>query len=185
VRLLSDRFVLAMPAPPGEPFNAPRSLADVADQPFVWFDAQRSAAHRFLIAQCERAGFTPRIAQVGSDIPTLIGLVAAGMGCAFVPHRGADVSAHGPARRARRAGEPLRHRVRVRRRGRAGVSRRRAVSRSRARSGRPGGLSASAHGSRTRRRSFGRQAASLPPRPASRPSRTKHFSTPTKILSNT
>lgn len=27
----------------------------------------------------------PRIAQVGSDIPTLIGLVAAGMGCAFVP----------------------------------------------------------------------------------------------------
>ncbi|HDR9204784.1 TPA: LysR family transcriptional regulator [Burkholderia vietnamiensis] len=95
VRLLSDRFVLAMPAPPGEPFDAPRSLADLADQPFVWFDAQRSAAHhRFLIAQCERAGFTPRIAQVGSDIPTLIGLVAAGMGCAFVPHSAAPTCPH-------------------------------------------------------------------------------------------
>ncbi|VWB33790.1 LysR family transcriptional regulator [Burkholderia stagnalis] len=86
MRLLSDRFVLAMPAEPGSPIDAPRALADLADMPFVWFDPQRSAAHhRFVIDQCRQAGFTPRIAQVGSDIPTLIGLVAAGMGCAFVP----------------------------------------------------------------------------------------------------
>lgn len=86
VRLLSDRFVLAMPAEPEHPIDAPRALADLADTPFVWFDPQRSAAHhRFVIDQCRQAGFTPRIAQVGSDIPTLIGLVAAGMGCAFVP----------------------------------------------------------------------------------------------------
>ncbi|MFB5150615.1 LysR substrate-binding domain-containing protein [Burkholderia orbicola] len=86
VRLLSDRFVLAMPAPSGGRFVAPRTLADVANEPFVWFDAQRSAAHhRFLMTQCQQAGFTPRIAQIGSDIPTLIGLVAVGMGCAFVP----------------------------------------------------------------------------------------------------
>ena len=30
-------------------------------------------------------GFAPRVAQIGSDIPTVVGLVAAGMGCAFVP----------------------------------------------------------------------------------------------------
>ncbi|CAB3761867.1 LysR family transcriptional regulator [Burkholderia puraquae] len=95
VRLLSDRFVLAMPAPPGGHFTAPRTLADVANEPFVWFDAQRSAAHhRFLMAQCQLAGFSPRIAQVGSDIPTLIGLVAAGMGCAFVPESASPTCPH-------------------------------------------------------------------------------------------
>lgn len=86
VRLLRDRFVLAMLATPGQRFRAPRRLAELTGAPFVWFDPQRSAAHhRFLREQCQRAGFTPHIGQVGSDIPTLIGLVAAGMGYAFVP----------------------------------------------------------------------------------------------------
>lgn len=90
VRLLSDRFVLAMPSTPGRRVRAPARLAELADAPFVWFDPQRSAAHhRFLIERCRREGFTPRIAQVGSDVPTLIGLVAAGMGCAFVPESAA------------------------------------------------------------------------------------------------
>jgi len=89
VVLLSDRFVVAMPAGAamqGRRSKAPARLADLAEQPCIWFDPHRSAAHhRFLTAQCQRAGFTPRIAQTGTDIPTLIGLVAAGMGYAFVP----------------------------------------------------------------------------------------------------
>ncbi|KHK56693.1 LysR family transcriptional regulator [Ralstonia sp. A12] len=86
VALLSDRFVLAMPASQSAQQKTPKRLADVADQPFVWFDPERSSAHhRFLMRQCERAGFTPHVAQIGSDIPTVVGLVAAGMGCAFVP----------------------------------------------------------------------------------------------------
>ena len=86
IALLSDRFVLAMPAAQAAHHKAPKRLADVADQPFVWFDPERSSAHhRFLMQQCERAGFAPRVAQIGSDIPTVVGLVAAGMGCAFVP----------------------------------------------------------------------------------------------------
>lgn len=90
--LLSDRFVLAMPSSPGSRRKAPRRLAELADQPFVWFDPGRSAAHhRFLMAQCQRAGFTPRVTQIGSDVPTLIGLVSAGMGCAFVPESFAAV----------------------------------------------------------------------------------------------
>lgn len=86
VVLLSDRFVLAMPASPRSRQSAPAQLADLAGCAFVWFDPSRSAAHhRFLMAQCERAGFTPRVTQIGADVPTLIGLVSAGMGCAFVP----------------------------------------------------------------------------------------------------
>jgi DNA-binding transcriptional LysR family regulator len=92
VALLCDRFVLAMPSSPGNRCKAPRKLAELAGQPFVWFDPGRSAAHhRFLMAQCQRAGFTPRIAQTGGDVPTLIGLVSAGMGCAFVPESFAGV----------------------------------------------------------------------------------------------
>ena len=86
VVLLSDRFVLAMPASQGVRRTKPKRLADLADLPFVWFDTGRSPAHhRFLMRQCERAGFTPCVTQVGSDIPTVLGLVSAGMGCAFVP----------------------------------------------------------------------------------------------------
>ena len=86
VVLFSDRFVLAVPTSQFTRRKHPKRLADVADQPFVWFDAGRSSAHhRFLMEQCERAGFTPRVAQTGRDIPTVLGLVSAGMGCAFVP----------------------------------------------------------------------------------------------------
>lgn len=86
VVLFSDRFVLAVPASRTTRRTQPKRLADIAEQPFVWFDPGRSSAHhRFLMAQCERAGFTPRVAQTGRDIPTVLGLVSAGMGCAFVP----------------------------------------------------------------------------------------------------
>ncbi|WP_446513630.1 LysR substrate-binding domain-containing protein, partial [Photobacterium sp. DNB22_13_2] len=55
IALLSDRFVLAMPAAQAAHPKAPKRLADVADQPFVWFDPERSSAHhRFLMRQCER-----------------------------------------------------------------------------------------------------------------------------------
>lgn len=83
VLLQRERFVLALPASDA---LVPKKLADLSGRPFVWFDPIRSAAnHRFLMAQCERAGFTPHIDQIGSDVITQAGLVGAGMGCAFVP----------------------------------------------------------------------------------------------------
>ncbi|CAI8690994.1 hypothetical protein EMIT0111MI5_100156 [Burkholderia sp. IT-111MI5] len=60
--------------------------------------------------------------------------------CVRAGKRIADLPAHGPARRARRTREPLRHRVRVRRRGSGTVARRRTVPRGRARGGRRTGL---------------------------------------------
>jgi DNA-binding transcriptional LysR family regulator len=86
VVLLRDRFVLAMPALETVRSARPKRLADLTNLPFVWFDPGRSPAHhRFLMTQCERAGFMPRVTQIGGDIPTMLGLVSAGMGCAFVP----------------------------------------------------------------------------------------------------
>lgn len=86
VLLLRERFVLAMPTSFASANKLPRKLAELRDCAFVWFDPIRSAAHhRFLMDQCGRAGFKPTVAQIGADIPTLMGLVATGIGCAFVP----------------------------------------------------------------------------------------------------
>ncbi|WP_051974804.1 LysR family transcriptional regulator [Cupriavidus necator] len=82
--LLRDSFVLAMPAAQEEP--AAIRLADLASEKFIWFSRERSPAqHDALVAECARSGFFPRIVQIGTDIPTMLGLVAAGMGYAFVP----------------------------------------------------------------------------------------------------
>ncbi|WP_022982727.1 LysR family transcriptional regulator [Ideonella sp. B508-1] len=84
--LLKERFVLAMPSSGTAPVRPPRKLADLAGTPFVWCDPIRSPAqHRFLTTQCQAAGFTPQVQQTGSDMATLMGLVAAGVGCTFVP----------------------------------------------------------------------------------------------------
>ncbi|CAG2159946.1 LysR family transcriptional regulator [Cupriavidus numazuensis] len=86
VRLLRDGFVLALPSASAQAASLPERLADVASETFIWFSRDRSAPqHDALIAACARAGFVPNIAQIGTDIPTILGLVAAGMGCAFVP----------------------------------------------------------------------------------------------------
>lgn len=86
IRLLREGFVLAMPDTITNSRSAPRKLADVAAEKFIWFSRDRSAPqHDALIAECAKAGFVPQIAQIGADIPTMLGLVAAGMGFAFVP----------------------------------------------------------------------------------------------------
>ncbi|MFJ4294009.1 LysR family transcriptional regulator [Cupriavidus sp. NPDC089707] len=86
IRLLREGFVLAMPALVKNSRTAPKKLADVATEKFIWFSRDRSAPqHDALIAECAKAGFVPHIAQIGADIPTMLGLVAAGMGYAFVP----------------------------------------------------------------------------------------------------
>ncbi|EHP43426.1 LysR family transcriptional regulator [Cupriavidus basilensis OR16] len=86
IALYHERFVLAMPAQPSAPAKRARRLADIAGERFVWFNREKSSAqHNLLIAACAKAGFTPHIVQIGTDTPTILGLVAAGMGCALVP----------------------------------------------------------------------------------------------------
>lgn len=86
IRLLREGFVLAMPATITNARRSPKNLPDVATEKFIWFSRDRSAPHHdALIAECAKAGFVPHIAQIGADIPTMLGLVAAGMGYAFVP----------------------------------------------------------------------------------------------------
>jgi DNA-binding transcriptional LysR family regulator len=61
-------------------------LADLRDEDFVTFP--RWSAPEFydhLVAACHDAGFAPRIVQEALAMPTVVGLVAAGLGVALVP----------------------------------------------------------------------------------------------------
>jgi DNA-binding transcriptional LysR family regulator len=62
------------------------NLADLRDEDFVTFP--RWSAPEFydqLLAACHQAGFAPRIVQEALAMPTVVGIVAAGLGVALVP----------------------------------------------------------------------------------------------------
>jgi DNA-binding transcriptional LysR family regulator len=64
----------------------PLRLSDLADQPFVLFPRDSAPAfHDELTGACVRMGFTPRVAFECSAMPTVVGLVAAGLGVSLVP----------------------------------------------------------------------------------------------------
>ena len=61
------------------------SLADLRDQPFVLYSASLGSGLREqTLALCAQAGFAPRIAQEVHEMPTLIGLISAGLGVGIV-----------------------------------------------------------------------------------------------------
>ena len=60
-------------------------LADLREQPFVLYSASLGSGLREqTLALCAQAGFTPRIAQEVHEMPTLIGLISAGLGVGIV-----------------------------------------------------------------------------------------------------
>jgi DNA-binding transcriptional LysR family regulator len=64
----------------------PLRLHDLADQPFVLFPRDSAPDfHDELTGACDRAGFTPRVEFECSAMPTVVGLVAAGLGVSLVP----------------------------------------------------------------------------------------------------
>jgi DNA-binding transcriptional LysR family regulator len=62
------------------------SLRDLADQAFVLFPSvARPKFSDFIINQCQKHGFTPRVEQVVGDAVTGVALVASGFGSCVVP----------------------------------------------------------------------------------------------------
>lgn len=61
------------------------SLRDLRDLPFVLYSPTLGSGLRTQTLElCEHAGFTPRIAQEVHEMPTLIGLISAGLGVGLV-----------------------------------------------------------------------------------------------------
>lgn len=81
-----DAVMVALPADHRLAGADAVDLADLADDPFIIFErAFEPALFDALIALCQRAGFSPQIAQQANRIFVILGLVAAGLGVAFAP----------------------------------------------------------------------------------------------------
>jgi DNA-binding transcriptional LysR family regulator len=74
--------------PAGSPLARRKSLRlkDLDGQPFVLFPrASAPDFHDNLVDACRRAGFVPEVAHECSAMPTVVGVVAAGLGVSLVP----------------------------------------------------------------------------------------------------
>jgi DNA-binding transcriptional LysR family regulator len=62
------------------------SLATLAHEPFILFPRKAGVGlYDLIVGLCRDAGFTPRIEQEAIQMPTIVSLVAAGMGVSLVP----------------------------------------------------------------------------------------------------
>lgn len=74
--------------PVGHPFARRKSvqLSELRDEPFVTFSRQFvPRLHEQVLQYCEKAGFSPMIAQVAQRTGTIMSLVSTGFGVALVP----------------------------------------------------------------------------------------------------
>ncbi|WP_043278073.1 LysR family transcriptional regulator [Burkholderia sp. A1] len=91
IRLFDCRLKLALPRGSRLARSVPRKLSALREEPCMWFPRDTAPAYDdFLTYQCQRAGFSPRKVQIGSDVLTILGMVAAGMGYSIV----SDVAVH-------------------------------------------------------------------------------------------
>ncbi|MET8977745.1 LysR family transcriptional regulator [Streptomyces sp. NPDC004539] len=80
--LLTDRLVALVPERHALARGAAVGVGDLAHEPWI---AGCPRCRRQLVRACESAGFTPRIDFATDDHPSVVGLVAAGLGVAVLP----------------------------------------------------------------------------------------------------
>jgi DNA-binding transcriptional LysR family regulator len=82
--LLTEPMVVAVPRGHGlgkHGADATVAMRDLQNEPFIVFARQQGPAfYDSTLAACQRAGFSPRIAQEAPRVTTALGLVAAGFG---------------------------------------------------------------------------------------------------------
>jgi len=103
--LLKERFVAVLPERHGLARKRGLRVADLRQEPFVLF-ARRMGPLAFdrTIACCEKSGFRPNIVQDAPQWPTLVRLVAAGLGVSLAPACVATVKMQGAVYREVQAG---------------------------------------------------------------------------------
>lgn len=84
--LTSERFVIALPDRHRLADRASVPLSSVATDTFIFFTQERSPLlYETINSMCRSAGFAPHVEQHATQIHTMLGLVAAGLGIAIVP----------------------------------------------------------------------------------------------------
>jgi DNA-binding transcriptional LysR family regulator len=70
------------------------------DEGFVMYPRESgTGVYDQIIALCQQAGFAPQVAQEARESPTIVGLVAAGLGVALVPASLRSINVNGVAYR--------------------------------------------------------------------------------------
>lgn len=83
--LAKERLCIVLPSDHPRARQENPSLSDFAGDGFIVFSRQLNPEiHDWILASCHDAGFSPTIAQEGSDAHTILALVAAGLGVAMV-----------------------------------------------------------------------------------------------------
>lgn len=86
IPLLKERLLLAYHESSPLAARATISLRDVEQLPFVMSERGRSPGmYDKIVHACRRAGFSPQVVQEASEVQTVLGLVAAGVGVTLVP----------------------------------------------------------------------------------------------------
>ena len=91
-----ERDVLVAALPPGmaAPENGSLPLSALAAEPFIIY-GPISVLNPVIRLNCQRAGFTPKVAQEAVQVQTILSLVQAGLGVALVPARAARLAPDG------------------------------------------------------------------------------------------
>ncbi len=96
--ILTEALVVALPAGHAAASGEGVDLAALAGEPFIMPPRQEGEAFAdHLLAACAAAGFQPNVAQTATEMSTVLGLVAAGLGVALVPASLASVPRPGVA----------------------------------------------------------------------------------------
>jgi DNA-binding transcriptional LysR family regulator len=83
--VLNDRLALAAPAT-DKKAHKPGALSGLKDSPFIMLRRGQSLSlHEHIMRLCAKYGFHPRVVQEANEYPTVLSLVAAGLGVAIVP----------------------------------------------------------------------------------------------------
>ncbi len=83
---IEDEYLLAVHEDSNLMSHPPQRLAELNDEDFILFRRALSPKlHDLLIHHFHQHGFTPRIVQEGTTHYTVLGLVAAGLGCTVIP----------------------------------------------------------------------------------------------------
>ncbi|SDI70549.1 LysR substrate-binding domain-containing protein [Paraburkholderia phenazinium] len=101
IRLFEDALVAVLPARhPLALQGGALSVDAFRNEGFVMYPRERgTGVYDQVIALCQQAGFAPRLAQEARESPTIVGLVAAGLGVAFVPASLSSIKVDGVAYR--------------------------------------------------------------------------------------
>lgn len=91
-----ERDLLVVALPPGHALARRRSLrlAELAEEALI-LHRPLSVLHAIAMLACQRAGFSPRVAQEATQVQTILSLVQAGLGVALVPARMARFAPEG------------------------------------------------------------------------------------------